>query len=159
MAIYMKHPKIKGNATAEGHKEWIVLDSMQWGVGRAVNTVVGKGEDREASTPSVSEVTVSKVTDKSSGGLFKLALTSPKGEEIQIHICNTTNDKIDTIIEMKLSNSLVSGYSVSSGGDRPSESISINFTKLEYAYTAEGSDNTAGGPDRVAYDVALGKPV
>jgi hypothetical protein len=30
---------------------------------------------------------------------------------------------------------LLSGWSMSSGGDRPTESLSLNFTKIEFRYT------------------------
>lgn len=159
MAIYMEHPSIKGNVTAEGFTDQVAIDSMQWGVGRAISTPVGKAADREASTPSVSEVTLSKVTDKSSTALIKAAVTSPKGEDVILRVVSTSSDKVDTIVEIKLINSVISSYSLSSGGDRPSESFSINFTKIEYAYTAEDAANTGAGPARTGYDLATGKPV
>jgi hypothetical protein len=44
---------------------------------------------------------------------------------------------------------------MSSGGDRPSESISLNFTKITMSNAPAGADTTAtGGPDRPYYDLA-----
>src|SRR3546814_18416299 len=64
MAIYAKIGKINGDATHEDHKQWMTLDSLQWGVGRAIMTPVGSAKNREASEPSVSEVTVTKQMDE-----------------------------------------------------------------------------------------------
>ena len=39
---------------------------------------------------------------------------------------------------------MVSGYSVSSGGDRPTESISLNFTKILYEFNEMNAKNEKG---------------
>ena len=57
--------------------------------------------------------------------------------------------------EYKLTNCMISGYSLSSGGDRPSESLSINFTKIEYSFKEYGSDNAVTDSPRVSYDLAI----
>ena len=49
----------------------------------------------------------------------------------------------------------LSGYSVSSGGDRPSESISLNFDKIAFKYCLVG-DNLAAQPEVVGYDLSKG---
>ena len=56
-----------------------------------------------------------------------------------------------------LTNALISGYSLSSGGDRPSESISINFTKIEYKHIPYDDKNKAGTPVTVSYDLSTTK--
>jgi type VI secretion system secreted protein Hcp len=48
---------------------------------------------------------------------------------------------------------MISSYSASSGGDRPSESFSLNFTKIEYKYTPFDDKHKAGTPMPVTYDV------
>ena len=70
MPIYMKYgTKIKGESLAEGHKGtegWIEINSVQWGCSRGINTPVGGSGKREASAPSVSEITVTKLMDSTS---------------------------------------------------------------------------------------------
>ena len=48
----------------------------------------------------------------------------------------------------------VSGFSMSSGGDRPSESISLNFAKIQIKDMSKKSDGTAGDQLAVVYDLA-----
>ena len=48
----------------------------------------------------------------------------------------------------------VSGWSMSSGGDRPSESISLNFSKIELKDTSKKADGSAGDNLAVVYDLA-----
>lgn len=155
MAIYAKLGKINGDATHENHKQWMTLDSLQWGVGRAIATPVGSAKNREASEPSISEVTVTKQMDESSPTLFTEACTG-KAMKVEIHLV-TTGDPGDTYMEYTLTDAMISGYSVSSGGDRPSESLSLNFTKLETKYTPYDSDHNPGNPVTTSYDLSTAK--
>jgi type VI secretion system secreted protein Hcp len=52
-----------------------------------------------------------------------------------------------------LENAMIASYSASSGGDRPMESFSINFTKIEYKYTPFDDKHKAGTPVPVKYDL------
>jgi len=153
MAIYLKFGKMKGNVTEDGHKEWIEVDSLQWGVGRGISTPVGGAANREASTPSVSEVVITKSMDIASTDLFMESVKGDKGEEVKIDIVATGNPP-RVFCTYTLTNALVSGYSVSTGGDRPSESISLNFTKLEFKYIPSLQENKQGTPVTVAFDLS-----
>ena len=77
MAIYMKYGSIKGPVTTDGFKDWIELNSFQWGAGRAIGSATGHSNSREHSSPSFSEVTVRKRTDLSSPELFLEAVAGP----------------------------------------------------------------------------------
>lgn len=158
MAIYMQMDKIKGNVTADGHKEWIELDSFQFGVGRAIATSVGKGKDREASAPSISEISVTKSMDESSPFLFQEA-TVGLAKKVTIHFVTTGASKVETYLEYILENCMVSGYSVSSGGDRPSESVSLSFTKITLNYMVFDESGKQSSKFPAGYDLELGKKV
>jgi type VI secretion system secreted protein Hcp len=70
-----------------------------------------------------------------------------------------TGEALETYMSYELSNSLISGYSMSSGGDRPSESVSFNFTKIEMKYTPYDNEHKAQSPIPAGYDISLGKKV
>ena len=159
MAIYMQYgDKIKGNVTAVGHEKWIDVHSFQFGVGRAISTGVGKGKDREASTPSISEITLTKEMDESSPHLFQEA-TVGKASKVTIDFCTTGADKIETYLQYILENCMVSGYSISSGGDRPSESLSLSFTKITTNYWVYDEKGKQATKVPVGYDLEAGKKV
>ena len=156
MAIYMKYASVDGDATEEGHKKWITLTSCQWGVGRGISAPVGSAVNREASHPSISEITVSKSLDAGSTKLLTEALVG-KGVPCQIDFCKTEKDKLVIYLTLKLTNTMVSGHSFSSGGDKPSESLSLNFTKIEFNNFPMDSTGKVGSVDPVAYDLGLAK--
>ena len=51
MPIYMQIDGIKGSVTETKHKDWIQLNSFQWGVGRAISSPVGNTSDRRILRP------------------------------------------------------------------------------------------------------------
>jgi len=158
MSIYMNYNDIPGDVTAEGHEKWIELNSCQWGVGRGISSPTGASADRESSAPSVSEITVTKATDVSSTKVLNEAYQG-EGQKVQIDFCKTDKGKLEVFLTLTLTNCMISGYSVSSGGDRPSESLSLNFTKVEFKNVNMGAAADTGSPDSVTYDLALAKVV
>ena len=158
MPIYIKYEGITGDTTAEGHKEWIEVNSFQWGVGRGIHSPTGAGGDRESSAPSVSEIVVTKHADTSSIDLLSEALQG-EGKTVKIDFVKTDKGKLETYLSYELTNTMISGYSMSSGGDRPTESISLNFTKI--MCNEKGSDiaGKVGQPSKIIYDISLAKVV
>lgn len=126
---------INGDSVVAGHEKWITISSLQFGVGRAITTS-GGGADRETSNPSFSEVTLTKSTDIASADLFMQAVCGKSLGKAEIHFLQTggADKKQQVYLKIELSEAIVSSYSTSSGGDRPSESLSLNFTQISYQY-------------------------
>jgi len=158
MSIYVNIDGIKGKVTAKGHEDWIDVSSMQWGVGRAISSAVGTSADREASKPSISEVTITKLMDESSPMIFTEACVG-KGKKVLIDLCTVGTDQINTYMSYELEECMISGYSVSSGGDRPSESISLSFTKMTMKFTPYDKNGKPTSPLPAGYDMATGSKV
>src|SRR5262245_60441047 len=160
MPIYLKYEGIEGAVTAEGHKKWIELDSCQLGVHRSVTNATGRGANREASTPAVSEIVCTKQRDCSSTGLFKASLWG-EGKKCTIDFCKTDQNKFEVYMQLELENTLISSYNVSGhGGDNhsnPMESLSLNFTKITFVTTHQDDKNKTGKPDRGSWDLAAGE--
>lgn len=146
--ILLKFEKeIKGDSVVDGHKDWITIASVQTGVGRAISSS-GGGADRDTSNPSFSEVTFTKSTDIASSDLFMQAINGKSLGEATIEFIQTAADKLQTYLIIKLGDAIVSSYSMSSGGERPSESFSLNFTKINYKYNQFSGDNVKEGKEK-----------
>lgn len=159
MPIYMKYGTIAGSVTADGYTDWIDCASMQWGVGKGVSSPVGSTANRECSVASVSEVVVTKMMDKASIGMFKNAVAGiDKAVVCKIHLLKSDGTKIVPYVEYEFENTLVSGYSISSSGDRPSESVSLNFTKVQVKYVEGDPTATEANPTVAGFDLSKGKP-
>jgi type VI secretion system secreted protein Hcp len=104
-------------------------------------------------------VTVTKDMDPSTIALFKCAVAgSDKAAKLEIHVLKSDGKKIVPFVQYEFENALVSAYSVTSGGDRPSESLSFNFTKIQMKYVASDSGATEGSPAVAGFDLAKGVP-
>jgi type VI secretion system secreted protein Hcp len=153
MAIYMNFTGIQGDVTETKHTTWIELNSCQFGVGRGISSTVGSSAERESTAPSISEITVTKENDIASGKLMQEAL-SGHGQTVQIDFTRTFKDSQEIYLTLTLTNTIISGYSHSSSGERPIETISLNFTKIQYTTNQMKPDGTQGDPDHVIYDLA-----
>jgi type VI secretion system secreted protein Hcp len=157
VAIYLKIDGINGNVTESDHKDWIELNSFQWGVGRGISSPVGNTDDRESSEPSISEITVTKSMDQASNPLLGLALGVSGAKKFEIDFTRTAENKTQIFLHYELENTLISGFSLSSGGDMPSESMSLNFTKITQKFTHFKSANDTGTPTVQGYDLSTAK--
>lgn len=156
MAIYVNYDGIPGEATEGGHEKWIQVDSVQWGVGRSIHTGHGHAANRESSEANVSEVVFTKHMDASSPKIFTESVIGKGGKTVKIDFV-TTSGETETYLQYTLTHALVSGYSVSSGGDRPSESVSLNFTKIEMKLITHDQTGKANAPVTVGFDMAKNK--
>ena len=103
MAIYMKFGDISGSVTTDGFKDWIQVNSFQWGVGRGVTSPHGSEDTREGSEPSVSEVVVTKRMEKASPKLWQDAVGGDFSAKVTIQFTSTTKDKVESYLESLLS--------------------------------------------------------
>ena len=111
---------------------------------------------RESSEPIVSEIVVTKRMDKASPELLMDAVAGQLNTTVKIAFTTTSKDEIDTVPAYELTNTGLSGYSVSSGGDMPTESLSLNFTKVVWSFT--GTDPAVSGtPVTQGYDLTTAK--
>jgi type VI secretion system secreted protein Hcp len=159
MILLKFDPELKGDSKVEKHDGWITIDSLQMGLGRAVSTS-GAGTDRDTSNPSFSEVSLSKSMDVASAQLMLEAACGLALTTATIHFIQTggKDAKGQHYLELILDKPILSSYSMSSGGDRPNESLSINFNgfKMQYNPLTEGGTVTTG--EAKGYDLMKNVP-
>jgi type VI secretion system secreted protein Hcp len=154
----MKIKSIKGEVTSKEYIDALSINSVQFGAGVGVSMTPGNIKSRTASTVSISEVVCTKQLDQSSTALFSNACQGSNLGTVTLHFTmSTTNDKAgdNEYLLVTLDNVIISGYSASSGGDRPSESISLNFTKITMKYLTQDDGGKLGvqAPE-VSWDLA-----
>lgn len=160
MAIYIEFEGIKGNVTADGFADHIKVLSLNFGVSRGISMESGHMANREATRPSLSEITFTKLADISSTPLFKESVTGSTGKKVKIKFVQTGADKVTTFMDYELEDCLVSSYSVSAGGDSdPVESISLSFAKVLVNYHDYDKKNAGKSPQRAGYDLTSAKPL
>ncbi len=160
MAIYLEYEGIKGNVTADGYKDHIAVESVQFGVGRGISMEAGNLSNRESTRPSLSEITLTKAADNSVTAIFKEAVTGSAGKKVVIKFVRTGADKVQEYMDYTLENCLVSNYSISASAEgEPMESISLSYSKIMINYSDFDKTNKSGNPQRVGYDLESAKPM
>ncbi len=149
--ILLKFEKeIKGSSNAGGHAGWINIESMQLGVGRSIASSGGNTK-RSTSNPSFSEFTLTKATDIASADLYFQAVGGDSLGKATIHLVEMegTDKEPQVYLEYELHDAIISSYSISSNGEHPNESFSINFTKIVKRYDHyDGKKKIAGTPKK-----------
>ncbi len=139
MSIYLscgKQAGLEGIATdvlvkALGASE---CNSFQFGVGLGVSITKG---GVEKSSPSLSEIVLTKAFDSMSPALFINCCLGTTITKVQIDFTGTSGDtKKGSLVYLtyELKNAIITGHSISSGGDKPSESISFAYEEMAMTY-------------------------
>lgn len=158
MAIYLKYKDIVGDVDESTHVKWIELTSVQWSATRPVSKPAGSASLREVMAPQVSELTVSKDQDVASIPLVQEALSGEPGDA-RIDFVRTGTSEIETYYSIVLKGALISAFSQSSGGSRPTESLTLNFTGITVTGSQMAHDGTGETPASYAWNVASGAPM
>jgi len=143
--IYLTLEGIDGPIN-EPIKKAVELHSIQFGVGCALSHAKNQGFKREG-VPSLSEITVTKSTDKASTNLFREICGGTFFKKGEISVTKSIAGNPEPYFKLTLEEVFVSGWSVSSGGDTPSESISMAFNKIKVCYNPEKDGKLEGFVD------------
>jgi type VI secretion system secreted protein Hcp len=169
MTAYMKvtgQSVLEGDITAKGLEKTTQLLSAGFRISRKMNTQAGNVGDREGSKPSVSEFVLSKKVDKISPYLVRDAAAGITIPSIEIKFVNTGKN-LSVYHVIRLENVLISGYMLdhhdsadtNENDSKPTETITLNFTKVEITNTPFDKDHKAGSPITAGYDLETARPL
>lgn len=101
-----------------------------------------------------------KTVDKASPKLMLAVATGERARTVQFDAVRTGELEPMTYLTIKLTDVLVTSYQVGgsgAGGTAPTESLSLNFTKIEFEYKPQSPDGKLGSPEKACYDLAKAK--
>ena len=144
-SVFLSIPSIPGDSTALGFANDIELNSFQFSNARAITLPFGS-TGQQASIPTISDLVITKTMDKSSPGIVEAFFLNHGISKIDIFLTKPSVFSKEQFVyaHYTLSNVLFSSYSISSGGDTPTESIGINFEKLQTTVTTQNPDGSVG---------------
>ena len=116
--------------------------------------------NREATRPSLSEISISKEADNSVTALFKAAVTGDSGKTVKIKFLRTGADKVQEFMIYELENCLVSSYSMSADSEgTPMENLTLSYSKLLVTYKDTDEKGGNGSQQVVGYNLATAQPL
>ena len=157
MSLYLEMEGVEGNVTAEGFEGHLQLESLSWGAGRSLSMDTGRMSNREATRPSLSEVTCTKRICKSTPLLFEQSCVGKEGKNATIRVAHTS-DALETYLEYTLTDCLIASYNVAASGEAdPIETLTLSYSSLEINYIDQDNTNKNKGSTRWGYSVEKGK--
>jgi type VI secretion system secreted protein Hcp len=118
----------KGSSRIPGHEGKIEAQSVSLSQNRSSSTTAGVGESGRREPPTM-RIAITKYLDDSSGDFVNADSSSHPITLLIEWIRKEKDGAVKTIATRKFSDGIVDGYSVSSGGDKPIESIEMTFRK------------------------------
>ena len=144
--IYMSVSGVTGDGSSVGGAGTIEVSSFSWGASNASSTA---GAGTSAGKVKVSSITITKSVDRASPSFFKSACVGAHYPTVTLAVrkAGVAGTAPSDSMQIVLSNVFVSSYSMSGGGgdEVPTESITLNFTKIQMIYAPQGAASISFG--------------
>lgn len=149
--MFIKIGDIKGESKSKDHKEEIDVLAWNWGMSNSGGKGSGGGG---AGKPNVQDFSFTKYLDISSPELILSTLTGKRHDQAVFSVSNAGKDKSADFLVITLKDvyvtSLQSGGS--SGENRFTENVSLDFKSFELAYKTFDDKGKTGKAVKVEYD-------
>ncbi|EBS7633506.1 type VI secretion system tube protein Hcp [Salmonella enterica] len=152
-AIFLKLDNIKGESQVEGFEDQIEIMSYSNNVAMQVNNDVSLTE-RTSGRAHVGEMSLTKFVDLATPVLNEYCCSGRLIRTAVLTLCRNDDGKMRSLIVYTLTNALISHLSVSGGG-KPVETMSLNFTKIEWQITARQSEGAQQESRSSVWDLAM----
>jgi type VI secretion system secreted protein Hcp len=140
--ILLKMDGIDGESVIYGHEGEIDVLAWSWGATQSGSMHVGGGSG--AGRVSVQNLSLTKYVDKASIDLLRACFTGTHVPEAILTVRKSGKDALD-YMEITMSPVLVTSVSTggSSGDERLTENVTLNFAKVKVSYTPQNADGRA----------------
>jgi type VI secretion system secreted protein Hcp len=153
-AIFLDIPDIKGQSTVKGFEEKIEVLSMSHGVAMQM-TGSPSATERTSGKPNHQDLTISKYVDLSSCPIIGACNAGTNLKTVIVTVGRNDAGTVLPYLVYTLDNTIVSSHSISSGGgDRPTETITLNYSKIKWDFTEQKVDMGKKGNNGAVWDLA-----
>lgn len=134
-------PDLKGESARQGFAGRIDLLSFSHAVAMQVTGDFG-GSERTAGRPSHQDLSVTKYLDSASPVLYQRCCEGRVFPQAEVVVGSDSGGAFAEQMRYTLKNVIVTSVSVAGGGDRPVESLTLNYTEIKWKYSPQ---NQRGG--------------
>ena len=155
MSIYMQLTDVEGEVTTKGFEKQIEIMSASFGTSRNIASPARKANGRESSEPMLSEVNLTKEWDSTSSvKIFEQSIAGKLNLKALLTFTTTSEGSVEKYMEIELTDVGISNFQINGSGDgKPSESLALNFAKIQYKPYVVGADKIAKTGKIVSYDL------
>lgn len=150
---------IKGECTDKDHKDWVMITQFDHEVTQPPSVTQKTAGGRTAEAIQHSEYKIVKLVDAATPKLYEAACKGTHIPEVVIECWRAGGDPVK-YYEVKLKEVLISGV-VANGnpaGDNgfPTETVKMTYGAIEWTYTKQKPDGSAGGNVAAKWSLAQG---
>jgi type VI secretion system secreted protein Hcp len=150
---------IKGECTDKNHKDWVVISEFDHEVTQPASITQKTAGGRTAEAVQHSEFKITKMVDAATPKLLEAACKGTHLPEVVIECWRAGGDPVK-YYEVKLKEVLISGV-IANGNPRgdqgfPKETVKMTYGAIEWTYTKQKPDGSAGGNVAAKWSLAEG---
>jgi len=151
---------VPGESLDDKHKDWIELLSFSHHMDQPVSSTKGSAGGAATGRTVHGDFVIHKFVDKSSPKLYEAICSGKHFKKAKIEVCRAGGSQLK-YYEVTLEEVLISNVSISKTGEDggvPTESVSLNYGKIEWVYTLQKrADGSGGGNVSAKFDLTAGK--
>jgi type VI secretion system secreted protein Hcp len=150
---------IKGESTDKDHKDWVMITQFDHEVTQPPSVTQKTAGGRTAEAVQHSEFKIVKLVDAATPKLYEAACKGTHIPEVTIECWRAGGDPLK-YFEIKLKEVLISGV-IANGNPTgnhgfPSETVKMTYGAIEWTYTKQKADGTAGGNVAAKWSLSQG---
>jgi type VI secretion system secreted protein Hcp len=153
--MFLKIDGVVGESTDDKHKGEIDIQSFSWGESNLADVAQGSGGG--AGKVSMQDFHFVTPFTKASVALFLGCASGEHFPQAALSVRKAGGDQPQEYLRWTLSDVQVTSYQTgaSAGGDdRPFDSFSLNFSKIEVSYKEQKPDGSLGTEHRAGWDLS-----
>lgn len=179
---YLNIDGVKGEALDDKHKDWIELKGFGHEIHQPISQTAVSAGGASTGRTQHGDFLIHKYVDLASPKLYEAVSNGKHFSKAKIEVCRAGGSQVKfleisfeqvMISKVQLDSPPANGNSVSntgnigtrtganvehSGGDLPTESVYMNYGKIEWTYTQQKrTDGSGGGNVSAKYDLTAGK--
>jgi type VI secretion system secreted protein Hcp len=155
--IYLKLDGIDGESLDDDHKDWIELQSWNWGVDNPASFATAQGG--QATQAHISALNVQKVLEKGSVTGFKGCTTGKHIPKATLSCMKLDGDSRVEYFKVDFTDLMVSSLQWSGSGAEHvvHEHMSLVFAEFKQSYKLQQDAGSAGGNTDFGYNIQTSK--
>jgi len=155
--VFLKLGDINGESKDATYKDWI--DVLAWSWGGAQTGTMQMGGGGGTGKVNIQDMSVTKYVDSSSTNLYLKLCTGKHYPEAKL-IVRKAGDQPVEYVKITMTDVIISSLSTggSTGDERTTENITLNFAKFKYEYTPQEETGAAGAVMDVTFNIKTNAP-
>ncbi len=151
--VFLKIPEIKGESLDDRHRDEIEVWSWSWGLAQTGAAVAAGGGTGKV---SISDLNLMHSFDKASPVLMTYCATGKHLKEATLTVRKAGKEQQEYLI-IKMNDVLITSVQDSASDETPTESVSLQFAKVDVSYAPQKPDGSLDVAVHFKYDLKLNK--